>query len=666
VEAKRRELLRSGWFVVAVMAFLAVVAYVIVAALTYFNLTDVVYDVPLLILGVAGVISLAGWWRARARKLEADESSRREREQLESELRERESALQESREQETRNQQTREQLESRLEDREKALGRERYLRSRSDEAHQLEKNWRQELHAEVMRMYRERGSLADPSDVPAMVLRLVKTLLEAEKGLLFWQRGEDGDGKLDLAAAEGFEHDPENSRIVQRFVGTVLDHDQMIREDTPKEVETEQREGADEEIENLVAIPLYLQDEFYGIAVCANSPDGFGDYDDEVLLSVGDQAGVVLQNARLQGELRTSYLATVVMLASAIEVKDPFLRSHSEEVSSYVAAVADRLDLPQQRREELLFAALLHDIGKIGISERILLKPTKLTPEEFEAVKLHPRIGYRLVEQVPALRPIAPAILYHHERFDGGGYPSGLRGEDIPLEARIICVADSFSAMISERSHRERMTIADACAELERHAGTQFDPEVVRIFVEEVRHNPPTPGRDVPALEDPELEAQRNNEPILGYGTLAMTDNLTLLYNHRYFHEAAHAEAQKAAVQEHTFSVILVELTEIDELNQRVGYAAGDQAIQTAARAVQRVAARHGGTACRYSGRRLGLILPGADEQTTELYTAEISADLKDDPKVRITDSTWRPRDTGDNVIERARARLSHPSAVER
>ena len=186
---------------------------------------------------------------------------------------------------------------------------------------------------------------------------------------------------------------------------------------------------------------------------------------------------------------------------------------HSEEVANYVAAVAERLDLPPKRREELIFGSLLHDFGKIGISERILLKPTELTPEEFEVVKLHPRIGYKLVQQVPALRSIAPAML-HHERFDGGGYPSGLRGEDIQLEARIICVADSFSAMISERPYRERMTLEDACAELERCAGTQFDPEITRIFVEEVRRRPPTPKREsVPALEDDsELEVQRSGD----------------------------------------------------------------------------------------------------------------------------------------------------------
>lgn len=102
-------------------------------------------------------------------------------------------------------------------------------------------------------------------------------------------------------------------------------------------------------------------------------------------------------------------------------------------------------------------------------------------------IELHPCIGHRLLQQVPALRPISPVVLHHHERYDGGGYPSGMRGEEIPLEARIVSVADSFSAMISKRPYRERMTRDEACAELEHEAGMQFDPEIARIFVEEVR-----------------------------------------------------------------------------------------------------------------------------------------------------------------------------------
>jgi HD-GYP domain-containing protein (c-di-GMP phosphodiesterase class II)/GGDEF domain-containing protein len=495
-----------------------------------------------------------------------------------------------------------------------------------------------------------------------MVLRLARTLLRAEKGLLLWHRDEDGDGKLDLAAAEGFEHDPENNAIVQRFAKEVIERDQTVREENPGEViEAGRREGAGKEIENLVAIPIYLQDEYGGVVVCANNPDGFDDYNEDVLLSVGNQAGAVLQNAQLHGELRASYLATVGVLADAMEVKDPFLRGHSEEVSSYVAAVADRFDLPQKRREELLFGSLLHDIGKIGISERILLKPVALTPEEFEVMKLHPRIGYRLVQQVPALHPIAPAILHHHERYDGSGYPSGLRGEEIPLEARIICVADSFSAMISGRPYGVRMTPEEACVELEHDAGTQFDPEVTRIFVEEVRRKPPVVERQdlATALRDPELEARRSgDEPILGYGPVALVDNLTLLYARRYFHEFAHAEAQRAATRGRPFGVVLVELRALAELNWKEGYASGDEAIRTVARVIQRAAAHRSGTACRYSGRRLGLIFPDTDERSAELFADEILVDLAGGPSARVATAAWRPGDDGEAVVARARARL--------
>ena len=137
----------------------------------------------------------------------------------------------------------------------------------------------------------------------------------------------------------------------------------------------------------------------------------------------------MLHNERLRGELRTSYVATVSMLSDAIAAKDPFVGGHSEEVSACVSAAAERLGVEQRRREELLFGSLLHDLGKIGISERILLKPAALSPEERAIVELHPRIGYKLVSRISRLEPIALAVLHHHERWDGTGYPGRLKGD---------------------------------------------------------------------------------------------------------------------------------------------------------------------------------------------------------------------------------------------
>lgn len=216
--------------------------------------------------------------------------------------------------------------------------------------------------------------------------------------------------------------------------------------------------------------------------------------------------------------------------------------------------------------------------------------------------------------------------------------------------------------MVEDRPYRERMSPEEACEELERHAGTQFDPEVVRIFVEEVRRRPPVFERSWlgTALKDSLLEAQSSDrEPILGFSTLSMIDNLTLLYTRRYFHEAAQAEAQRAETRGRPFSVVLIEVTGVARLNWKEGYAAGDEAIRAAAQTVQQTAARYGGTACRHGGSRLGVILPATDEQTAESIAGEVLVELRDGPVMGVAASAWRPGDDGEAVIARARSRLT-------
>ncbi|PZS30454.1 MAG: hypothetical protein DLM61_10680, partial [Pseudonocardiales bacterium] len=203
-------------------------------------------------------------------------------------------------------------------------------------------------------------------------------------------------------------------------------------------------------------------------------------------------------------------------------------------------------------------------------------------------IELHPRIGFRLLQQVPALRGIAPAVLHHHERYDGSGYPAGLRGEQIPIEARIVSVVDAFSAMTGHRPYRAPMTVEEACNELQRCAGTQFDPEIAGMFVEEVRNHPPD-AEDEPdrPIDDPELALRRDGDgPLFGSLAFGVTDSLTLLYSHRYFHEIAHAEAQRATVQSRPFCIVIVEL-DVGPLNASDSYATGDDAIRETGRAVQ-------------------------------------------------------------------------------
>jgi HD-GYP domain-containing protein (c-di-GMP phosphodiesterase class II) len=177
------------------------------------------------------------------------------------------------------------------------------------------------------------------------------------------------------------------------------------------------------------------------------------------------------------------------------------LRTHSVDVSRYVAVLAARLGIDDGRRQGLLVAALLHDVGKLGVSDGILLKPGPLTAAERAAVERHASLGAAVVSVVPELRQLAPAVRHHHERWDGAGYPARLRGAEIPLGARLIGIADAFAAMLADRPYSPARSVADACAELERCAGTQFDPALVPVFLETVE--PMLTGSD-PGKIDPQ------------------------------------------------------------------------------------------------------------------------------------------------------------------
>jgi diguanylate cyclase (GGDEF)-like protein len=613
------------------------------------DLADATDDVVPFVFAAAAGLALYGWWREKAASSRSEQESSERQSLLES--RERELAKAEER---------RERAEKDAKRSDDALLRERALRERIDRARRAEREWAKELRGQISRMHRENGFLGRTDDVRKLVLHVARTLTEADKAMLLAREDDDGDGKLDLVAYEGFDHDPSESAVAQRFAEEVIEEDTTIRVDHPTEG-ARSRTDADEEIDNLVAIPIFIQDNFSGVVVCANREGGFEELDDDVLLSLGDHAGTVLENGKLRGALRGAYVATVRMLADTIEAKDPFLRIHSEHVYEYVSGVADRLGVEPRRREELLFASLLHDVGKIGISERILLKPSGLTDDEFAIIKLHSRIGARLIEQVPALESMSPAILHHHERFDGDGYPTGLKGEQIPLEARIICVADSFSAMTSERPYREPVPHEEALRELERCAGTQFDPQVVKHFVDEVRKRPP--ARDGGPMQiDPELQLLRSEgEPVLGYGPVGLTDNLTLLYSPRHLHEVAEAEASRAELQDRPFAVAMLALENLAELNAEEGWAAGDKALLRVARAVERAAARCDGTACRYSGRHFALLAPDTGPERADALLRELLADLDGAPSMNTGMAHWEAGASGADVLEKARLALELP-----
>ena len=183
-------------------------------------------------------------------------------------------------------------------------------------------------------------------------------------------------------------------------------------------------------------------------------------------------------------ELEESYLATVKTLAFVVEAKDVHTRSHLDRAHDYAVALASRVAPELASDQTLRYGFFLHDIGKIGIPERILSKPGPLTDDEWAIMRTHPVLGAQILSPVKFLIPALPIVEAHHEKWDGSGYPRGLRGEDIPLGARIFALVDAFDAMTSDRPYRRALSFEEALDQISACAGTHFDPEVVRSFIE--------------------------------------------------------------------------------------------------------------------------------------------------------------------------------------
>jgi len=184
----------------------------------------------------------------------------------------------------------------------------------------------------------------------------------------------------------------------------------------------------------------------------------------------------------LEGE--PGVLSTIYALAATVDAKDHYTYGHSKKVSRYATEIAEALGYSEERIATIRAAALLHDIGKIGVSDGILLKTNALSADDWESIRAHPKLGVAILKHVGGLSGCLAAIQYHHEHYDGSGYPAGLKGENIPLDARILAVADAYDAMTSLRPYREgKLSPEQATEEIERCTGTQFDPEIVKVFV---------------------------------------------------------------------------------------------------------------------------------------------------------------------------------------
>ena len=214
----------------------------------------------------------------------------------------------------------------------------------------------------------------------------------------------------------------------------------------------------------------------YGRTELADLGSSFNQMTDQIERFVGD-----LQ--RSAAENRELFLGTVKALAAAIDGKDPYTRGHSERVSRFSVATAQALGLPLDEIEKIRVSALLHDIGKIGIDDRVLKKPSALDDEEFELMKTHPQKGYKIMSQIPVMKEFLPGMYMHHEMINGQGYPQGLQGDEIPMQARVVSVADTFDAMTTERPYQRAMDLEAALTRLKSFIGTRYDARVVAAFI---------------------------------------------------------------------------------------------------------------------------------------------------------------------------------------
>ncbi|RKY31257.1 MAG: hypothetical protein DRP74_05240 [Candidatus Omnitrophota bacterium] len=353
----------------------------------------------------------------------------------------------------------------------------------------------------IYQIGRDISSSLELADVLRYLVERITSILNLETCVILLVEKETGD--LVVKAAQGVSReDIEKTRLKsgEYISGYVLkERKSIIIEDINKDPLFATRTKEKYYHGSFISVPLIVmakkegeEDRPIGVINIANKKSGekFDLFAVRLLEEVAIEAAIAIDNARLYTSLEDTYIRTVMSLTSAIDAKDHYTRSHSENVTDYALAIAAELELSNKEIEHIKKACQLHDLGKIGIHDHILTKPGKLNPQEWEEMKSHSMKGVEILEPLHFLGDVIELIREHHERFDGTGYPDGTKGEKIPLGARIIAVGDAFDAMISERPYHKPRSIEDAKKELKNNSGTQFDPKVVEAFLRVLEKQP--------------------------------------------------------------------------------------------------------------------------------------------------------------------------------
>jgi len=240
---------------------------------------------------------------------------------------------------------------------------------------------------------------------------------------------------------------------------------------------------------SILCIPLKVENKTIGCLELVNKPDNgnFTPNDMEMIMYFAGHMAVTLENSRLYSENKQLLESIAYVLISALDAREPFARKHSENVTNISLRIGNKLGLSTEDLKVLEWTALLHDVGKIGINDSVLLQPGSLSNEEWEIIKKHPDIGFKILKKVKPAHfadKISEGVLYHHERYDGKGYPTGLKQDQIPIFSRIVSIADAFDAITSDRPYRKKASMKKALEEIEKCSGYQFDPAITQVFFE--------------------------------------------------------------------------------------------------------------------------------------------------------------------------------------
>jgi response regulator RpfG family c-di-GMP phosphodiesterase len=330
------------------------------------------------------------------------------------------------------------------------------------------------------------NSTLEINKIVSIILEMARQSVSADRARVILYKGEQKDVLMDLSYSVDETQESKYLTLDGYAVDWVMQRQEgLLLEDIGRMRFTETDLWSRSGLGSLMVVPIKRKEQTIGIMLITNLTGNkkFTEKDFQFISTLVNQASIAIENAQLYEELQNHFTDTIRALVTAMETKDSYTYGHSDRVTRYSMMIAKQLSIPQGEVRQLEYIALLHDIGKIGIEEEILRKPTSLTKEEWSIVKNHSALGGSIVKPIKFLKDGEETIRHHHEWFDGTGYPDGLAGETIPEYSRIIAVADAFDAMTSERPYRKGMADATALAELRRCSGEQFDPKMVELFI---------------------------------------------------------------------------------------------------------------------------------------------------------------------------------------